>query len=177
MVSDASSVIFEYLALDRPMVVVTSPDARADPAYDPDDIIWRWRDVAAEVTSANDLPDAIAGALADPSARSEARRRRANALFAGQVDGRNAARVAARLSARSRELAARGEPGLGGGSRLALEPWAIADLVRRFWQRPAIRSRVVVPIERLRLRRRRWALRAGRLRGPDDVPIAGAEAS
>ena len=104
LVSDASSVIFEFLALDRPMVLVTNPRHRADPAYAPDDIVWRWRDVGEEVHATAELPGALATALAAPERHADPRREYASRLFGPFTDGRNHVRVAEHI------LALEGEP-------------------------------------------------------------------
>jgi hypothetical protein len=193
MVSDASSVIFEYLALDRPMVLVTNRHHRADPAFDPDDIIWGWRDVGAEVKGPEALPAAIAAELADPGRHAVARARYAAILFDGQADGRNAARIAARAADRSREIAARGaadgRPGApkvlerrAAGPRIRAIPgawlgrvrWTLGDLVRSVWQRPVLRRIVAGPLERRRLAARYRALLDGTLRGADGQLLTAA---
>ena len=99
LVSDASSVIFEFLALDRPIVLVTNPRHRADPAYAPGDIVWRWRDLGDEVHEASDLPRAVAAALSAPDRLAERRRECARLLFGPFTDGRNHTRVAEKILA------------------------------------------------------------------------------
>jgi hypothetical protein len=99
LVSDASSVIFQFLALDRPIVLVTNPMHRWDPAFDPDDITWLWRDVGDEVTRRDDLAGAVASALADAARGAERRRVYSDRLFGARRDGRNAERVAAHIVA------------------------------------------------------------------------------
>jgi hypothetical protein len=98
LVSDVSSVTFLYLALDRPVVLVTNPHHRFDPAYDPDDLNWRWRDLATEVTDTSKLAGAVADALAHPEARAETRQRYADSLFGPRRDGRNAQRIADKIN-------------------------------------------------------------------------------
>jgi hypothetical protein len=97
LVSDASSVVLEYLALDRPIVLVTNPRASADPAFERDDPIWRSRDIAEEVGSAADLAAAVARALARPDLRFGARARLADLMFGNLRDGCNTDRVARQL--------------------------------------------------------------------------------
>jgi len=97
MISDASSTIFEYLALDRPMVLITTPDAASDIDYDPYDLPWRWRDVGDEVTDRAVLASVVADALAHPTRRAAERLSRRNELFGDLQDGQNARRVADRL--------------------------------------------------------------------------------
>lgn len=97
LVSDASSAIFEFLALDRPIVLVTNPDHAADPAYDPGSILWTWRDVGEEVHRAEDLPEAMARAVRRPDLHAARRQHYARALFGPFTDGRNHERVAERV--------------------------------------------------------------------------------
>jgi len=106
LVSDASSVIFLFLALDRPIVAVTHPLHRFDPAYDRDDLNWRWRDMAAEVTDPRrQLAAAVRTALAQPDERGEIRRRYAEELFGPRRDGRNAERVGEHILATLESMA------------------------------------------------------------------------
>ena len=83
MVSDASSVVFEFLALDRPIVLVTNPLHRADPAYDPESIIWRWRDVGEEIHDVAEAGAAIGARSASPVGR-----RRGGRTTRGSCSGR-----------------------------------------------------------------------------------------
>lgn len=109
MISDASSTIFEFLPLDRPMVLITSPAAVEDRSYDADDLPWRFRAVGEDVTDVAQLADAVARALARPEARARERRRVADLLFGRQRDGRNAERIADRIV----DLAERMDRGVG----------------------------------------------------------------
>jgi len=97
MISDASSVIFEFLALDRPIVLVNNPRHVHDPAYDPRDIAWRWRDLADEVTDPTALAGVVAAAIADPGRHGAKRAAYADELFGSHRDGRNHLRVAVKL--------------------------------------------------------------------------------
>lgn len=111
LISDASSVIFEFIALDRPIVLVTNPAAPADPGYDPADLPWTARDVGDEVFDPALLASTVARALAEPDARASARARVAQSLFGDLRDGRNSERVAERLI----DLAGRLEGGVAPG--------------------------------------------------------------
>ncbi len=94
LISGVSSVAFQFLALDRPIVLITNPAAvRDETAYDPDGIEWRWRDMADTVETIEHLAAAVARALDRPDARSSecaAYRRR---LFGELTDGRAVARI------------------------------------------------------------------------------------
>jgi CDP-Glycerol:Poly(glycerophosphate) glycerophosphotransferase len=155
LISDASSVIFEFLALDRPIVLVTNPRHAADPAYEPNDIIWRWRDVGEDLFDVDRLPGAVAAALRAPDARAERRRQCARILFGSFTDGRNHVRVAERIlalgaaTAPGEVTAPGGQMGAGGG---AAELWH--DVRTRLWSSTPLRRLVLGPLEQLRLRAR-----------------------
>jgi hypothetical protein len=104
LISDASSVTYEFLALDRPIVLVTNPRHRHDPAYDPEDIVWRWRDLGDEVTDPARLATSVAAALADPGRHAAKRAAYADELFGAHRDGQNHVRIATRVA----ELASSG---------------------------------------------------------------------
>lgn len=100
LVSDASGVIFQYLALDRPMVLITNPErARDADHFDADAIEWRWRDMAEEVTDPAALTAAVDRALADPDARAEKRAQYRRLLYDDLDDGRAAERIVERVAA------------------------------------------------------------------------------
>jgi hypothetical protein len=161
LVSDASSVIFEFLALDRPIVLITNPRHLADPAYAPDDIVWRWRDVGEEVHDLARLPGAVGEALDAPDARAERRRHYARLLFGPFTDGRNHARIAEKIV----EIGATVTDGRGStrpGRRQSTrrgpaELWH--DVRTRLWASTLLRRLVFGPLEGLRLRARGVMLR------------------
>ena len=95
LVSDASSAIFHFLALDRPIVLIDNP-ARFDHPYsfDPDGIEWQWRDIGRRVDDVDHLSDAIMAELADKDARATVRQSRRRQLFGDAMDGRATLRVA-----------------------------------------------------------------------------------
>jgi CDP-glycerol glycerophosphotransferase (TagB/SpsB family) len=100
LVSDASGVIFQYLTLDRPIVLITNPAAASDEAlYDPDAIEWRWRDVGEEVADVKKLAAAVDRALADPDAGTERRAEYRRLLFDDLTDGRAGERIVEKVSA------------------------------------------------------------------------------
>lgn len=80
MVTDHSTVGFEFALLDRPLVVYDAPDLLAAARIDADK--WRLlRSMAEVVRTPAELASAIASAFAHPGLRSEARRQ-ARPLFA-----------------------------------------------------------------------------------------------
>jgi hypothetical protein len=80
LVTDHSSVGFEFMLLDRPVVVVDCPELIEKARVNPDKAA-RLRNAADVVTTADTVPAAVRRALADPSRLSEQRRAVAAELF------------------------------------------------------------------------------------------------
>ncbi len=80
MVSDHSSVAFEFLLVDRPLVVLDLPGLLAAARVHPDQARW-IREAGEPVGSVDELPAAVARGLAAPEARRAARRAVAARLF------------------------------------------------------------------------------------------------
>jgi hypothetical protein len=94
MVSDASSAVFHFLALNRPIVLVNNPQRFNDAdAYDPDGIEWTWRDIAVEIDHVDDVKDAVKIEVNAPQNRETQRLSRRRQLFGGLTDGRSCERV------------------------------------------------------------------------------------
>lgn len=72
LVADNTSVMFEFAALGRPVVVMNAPWYRRD--VDLGGRFWDWADVGIQVDEPEELVDAISEAVAD---RDDVRRRRA----------------------------------------------------------------------------------------------------
>ena len=80
MVTDHSSVGFEYLVLDRPLLVFDAPDLPAAARINPEKIVL-LRSVATVVRTAEELAGAAVRVLRNPSELAAARRRVARSLF------------------------------------------------------------------------------------------------
>jgi hypothetical protein len=82
LISDHSSVAFEYLLLDRPLVRIEMPELirRTDI---PEDYVALMASASTTVRSAGDVLAAVEHALADPADRSSVRRQVAADLFYG----------------------------------------------------------------------------------------------
>lgn len=105
LVSDASSAIFHFLALDRPMVLIDNPERFSDPeCFDPEGIEWQWRDIGAQVTDVADLSAAVRDELAHPDVRGDIRRQRRSQLFGSRTDGRSAQRINREIQRIARSL-------------------------------------------------------------------------
>lgn len=99
LITDASSVMFYYLALDRPMVLVNNPGRMEDPEfYDPEGPEWTWRDMGVEVDQAEDLVDAVRHCLRQPSEKGEQRAKYRERVFGSLTDGRAAERIVGQIS-------------------------------------------------------------------------------
>ncbi len=159
LVSDASSVVFEFLALDRPIVLVTNPRHRADPAYDPESIIWRWRDVGEEIHDVAEVGPAVERALREPGRHAERRTHYARQLFGPRADGKSHERIAERVAEVAQQVAGGTGPAdpapVSSPGRVA---WRWKDLrylvASQPWFGAILRHR-----EAARFRRRAWALR------------------
>ena len=98
LVSDASSVVLQYLAVDRPIVQINNPERYASPHYDPQGFEWRWRDVGEEIDDVDDLAAAVGRGLDDPSLGAERRAHYRHELFGDLTDGRSAERLAEKIT-------------------------------------------------------------------------------
>ncbi|MDT8419556.1 MAG: CDP-glycerol glycerophosphotransferase family protein [Desulfuromonadales bacterium] len=104
LISEASSALFEFAALDKPIVwcdflklrwTYRGPlRYRFDRRMDPD--ILNYRDLGAHAARYRELPRVVAGQLAEPGMFAEKRREYSDALV-GTTDGRAAERIAAYL--------------------------------------------------------------------------------
>jgi len=92
MVSDVSSAFMEFMALDKPVVLVNSPLRARFVGFDPRDIEYAWRDVGIEVDYVEEIPAAIKRCLENPAEKSGKRRLYGPRLI-GPVDGRASERI------------------------------------------------------------------------------------
>jgi Flp pilus assembly protein TadD len=94
LISDACSMAFAYLALDRPIILLTNPERTSDPNYDPVGIEWLWRDLGEELFDAAQLPAAVERAIEQPKRHAERRAHYRRLVFGDLTDGRAAERIA-----------------------------------------------------------------------------------
>lgn len=99
LLTDASSVMFYFLAMDRPIVQVTNPRRYDDTIYfDPEGPEWRWRDMGVEIAEASALPDAVRQCLERPDDNADRRAFYRARIFGTLTDGCAAERIANRIS-------------------------------------------------------------------------------
>ncbi len=99
MVSDASGVIFQYLTLDRPIVLVSNPNRSKDRVFfDADGPEWAWRNVAIDVDSVDGLATAVAHALDNPHENSAARQECRQNIYGKWVAGDAVQRIVEKIN-------------------------------------------------------------------------------
>jgi len=94
LVTDASSVQLEYLAVDRPMVLINNPQRFGCKDFDPAGFEWAWRDMGEEAHDAAEVRECVAAVLSDPTRRAAQRARYRELMFGDLTDGRTAERLA-----------------------------------------------------------------------------------
>jgi len=100
LVSDVSSSAFQFLALDRPIVLIDNP-GRLEPGDGADPLALRnaWRDIGEDIVDVSQLAAAVGRAVDGPDRFAAARARRRRELFGDLTDGRAAERIAERIAA------------------------------------------------------------------------------
>lgn len=106
LVTDVSSVSLEYLALNRPMVLITSPRIDDEGYVDKNGLEWRWRDMGEEIFDVNHLPQAVARALRHPDHGAARRQFYRSLLFGELADGNTSLRLAEHVNALASQAAA-----------------------------------------------------------------------
>jgi CDP-glycerol glycerophosphotransferase (TagB/SpsB family) len=92
LVSDVSSVVMEFMALDKPVILFDHPQMTRYHGYNPNDIEHAWRDLGTRAGSFDAVRNALTDVLANGDACGERRRDYAARLFADRA-GDAAARV------------------------------------------------------------------------------------
>lgn len=99
LVSDVSSVIFYFLALDRPIILVDVPKGQLDPSVvDPAAPEWMWRDVGLRVDSPADLFSAVKRCLTHPEEKADVRAEYRRRVFGKGLNNRASTLIAQNIS-------------------------------------------------------------------------------
>jgi hypothetical protein len=93
LISDVSSVLVEFMALNRPVIAVNNPRQQEYEGYQADDIEYQVRDACLQITNIDELLCAVERVIRQPEELSLQRMRYAEALCFGR-DGRAAERAA-----------------------------------------------------------------------------------
>ena len=93
MISDVSSSMMEFAALDKPLVLFNNPNWTNYPNYNPTDIEFTWRDIGIQVHNLEEMCQAVSRSLEQPAEFSETRRAYTDMLFANKRNGDGAERI------------------------------------------------------------------------------------
>ena len=100
LLSDASSVIFYFLALDRPIILVNNPlRFKGKEFFDPEGHEWAWRDLGVQINHVDELQNALIRSLEKPREKAEERACYRDRIFGNLLDGRASERIADRVRA------------------------------------------------------------------------------
>ena len=92
LISDVSSVFVEYLALDKPIILVNNENIERFPNYNKENIEYEVRDSAYQINTAQELIPVLENVLSNDSLK-EKRKEYSRKLFA-PLDGKNSYRIA-----------------------------------------------------------------------------------
>jgi hypothetical protein len=92
MISDVSSVVFEFTALNKPLVLVDNPHQRDYVNYNENDVEYTMRQIGARISHPEQLLPAVEHQLANPDMYAEQRQLCAQEMFAAH-DGQNSTRI------------------------------------------------------------------------------------
>ncbi len=93
IITDVSSAMMEFAALDKPVILFNSPDWRQYKGFNPADIDFSWRDIGIEVSNLTEMKEAVAECFANPDAKSELRNKYSAQLFANKETGDAAEKI------------------------------------------------------------------------------------
>ncbi|MBT5432107.1 MAG: hypothetical protein HOI34_09950 [Rhodospirillaceae bacterium] len=100
MVSDCSSVMLSYLALDRPLVLLSNQQRFDSPErFDREGPEWQWRSIGEDVEDIANLPAAVINAIGSPGSHAEARETARQHIFGELTDGRTGERLSQNIAA------------------------------------------------------------------------------
>jgi hypothetical protein len=86
MISDVSSAIIEFSAMDKPVVLFNSPKRHTYKNYDERSVEYKFRDIGVEVNNLDEMKAAVKQSLLNPSEYSGKRIEYTNLLVANKVE-------------------------------------------------------------------------------------------
>lgn len=93
MISDVSSAMMEFAALDKPVILFNNPGWASYQNYNPADIEFQWRDIGMQVASLEEMREAVSLCLQNPGLHADKRKKYTDLLFANKRDGNAAQRI------------------------------------------------------------------------------------
>ncbi|WP_045213792.1 CDP-glycerol glycerophosphotransferase family protein [Desulfonatronovibrio magnus] len=98
MISDVSSAMMEFAALDKPLVLFNNPTWEDYEHFNPNDIDFAWRDIGLQITGSDQLKDAVQECLQYPEKLSRIRTKYTDQLFANKYNGDASGNIARLVS-------------------------------------------------------------------------------
>ncbi|CAN2039255.1 hypothetical protein GMMP15_1130010 [Candidatus Magnetomoraceae bacterium gMMP-15] len=86
MISDVSSVIMEFAALNKPVILFNNPNWHLYPNYNPNDIEFKWRDIGLQVHNLKEMKSAVEQSFLFPEEYAEKRKYYTDQLFTNKYD-------------------------------------------------------------------------------------------
>lgn len=93
MISDVSSAMMEFAALDKPVILFNNPNWTSYQNYNPADIEFQWRDIGVQVSDLDEMRAAVSLCLQDPAVHADKRKKYTDLLFANKRGGNAAERI------------------------------------------------------------------------------------
>jgi GT2 family glycosyltransferase/glycosyltransferase involved in cell wall biosynthesis/ubiquinone/menaquinone biosynthesis C-methylase UbiE/predicted negative regulator of RcsB-dependent stress response len=93
MVSDVSSAMMEFAALDKPLVLFNNPNWKKYQNFNPNDIEFKWRDIGIQVKDIEEMRLAVQRSLWQPEEFSSKRKHYTDQLFANKTRGDAAEKI------------------------------------------------------------------------------------
>jgi len=93
MISDVSSAMMEFAALDKPLVLFNNPNCKSYQNYNAEDIEFKWRDIGVQVSSLEEMKNAVIRSLKNPKEFSDKRKFYTDQLFANKYNGEAAEKI------------------------------------------------------------------------------------
>ncbi len=93
LISDCSSVIFYYLSLNRPIILVDNEKRFASSRFNPNGPEWLWRDIGDVVTTEKEFLTALKEAIDSPQKNSSKRLQYREKVLSNTFDGKACERV------------------------------------------------------------------------------------
>lgn len=93
MISDVSSAMMEFAALDKPVILFNNPNWTSYQNFNPADIEFQWRDIGVQVANLDEMREAVSLCLQTPGLHADKRKKYTDLLFANKRDGSAAERI------------------------------------------------------------------------------------
>ena len=87
MVSDVSSAMMEFAALNKPIILFNNPNWKKYQYYNPSDIEFKWRDIGVQVNNVKEMKEAVMRSFVYPEEFENKRKYYTDQLLANKNDG------------------------------------------------------------------------------------------